>query len=316
MRALLDGMRSWWDKRKAKDDPPASIVLLLKRPKPLNVQFLAGVLSQAAERPVRPLEIDSNPASGLDETFMDMVTGKTPHFMARIGDTTYVIHSLAHPYMDNSVDASEAFPELRLRKAIRDHQAWLSMDVIPPEAASPEAYRIAARVLAKLADEACLALFHPPLNRFVPFSLDETPDLLSADDPIQAVFGGTSLVPVVPIDDDPRLKAAEAEARRRFPEFVQAFERGDGVDFSVKAWIHAPNNSEHIWVSVDRIVGGTVYGRLGNEPVDLDGLRLGSRVEVNFEQLEDWVYLGSDGPKGMLTVPVLQQILSEQACSK
>jgi uncharacterized protein YegJ (DUF2314 family) len=91
--------------------------------------------------------------------------------------------------------------------------------------------------------------------------LEETPAKLRSDDPIKAVFVEITEIPVVPIGDDPRLQAAEAEARRRFQEFE-----------TVKTLVTVSGNSEHIWVDVDSISAGKIHGRLGNDPVDLGDL--------------------------------------------
>ena len=59
-------------------------------------------------------------------------------------------------------------------------------------------------------------------NRLIPADLDQAIEQLRSDDPIGGVFGVSPHVPVILIDDDPRLKAAEAEARR----FEAAFRLG------------------------------------------------------------------------------------------
>lgn len=312
--AAVAGMWFWRKRRERKDDAPASIVLLLERPKALNVGILADLLSKVTGRSVRAIEVgDDRDAKDDHQPVGDMVMGASPHFIAQVGGTTFAVHNLPVPYMPDPAHASESFPELRLRKAIRDHKAWLSMDIVPHEAAAPERYRIVARVLGNLVGTDCLALYHPPLNQFVPCSMDETVAKLKADEPITAVFREITEVPVIPIDDDPRLKAAEAEAKRRFSEFETAFENKDGTGFAIKTLITSHGNSEHIWVDVERISAGKIEGRLGNEPVDLGDLKIGSKVEVETDQVEDWAFLQRGEPVGMFTVPVFQQILQERS---
>jgi uncharacterized protein YegJ (DUF2314 family) len=298
-------------RRKRKGDPPASIVVFLQRPKPLNVQILAQVLSEVTGRNVRAIALDDNPNDN-NRPAGDMVAGASPHFIAYASGTAFAIHNLSSPYVEDQAHASESIPELRLRKAIREHTAWLSMDIVHAQAATPEAYRVAARVLAKLIDADCLALYHPPSNRFAPCKPDETKAKLNSDDPIKAVFRELTEVPVIPIDDDPRLKSAEAEARGRFTEFAAAFQKRDGDRFAVKASITANGNTEHIWVEVDRISMGRIEGRLGNDPVDLGDLEIGSEVEIETGEVEDWVFMRNGGPVGLFTVPVIQRIEQER----
>ncbi len=218
--------------------------------------------------------------------------------------------------MKDPLRVSDSVPDLRIRKAIGDHTAWLSMDIVHAPAATNEAYRITARVLARLIGPDCVALYHPPLNRFVPCKAEETAEKLRSGDPVRAVFRDVGEAPVVPIEDDPRLKAAEAEARRRFSEFEIAFTKKLGSGFAVKALVSAPHNAEHIWIDVDSIAQGVIEGRLANAPVDLGDLKVGSQVKVDRASVEDWVFLQAGTPVGMFTVPVIQQINQERTKHK
>src|SRR5688572_267015 len=52
--------------------------------------------------------------------------------------------------------------------------------------------------------------------------------------------------------DDPRFKAAEAEAMRRWPEFVAAFNKQEpNVAYAVKAKFTDGDASEWMWVQVE-----------------------------------------------------------------
>jgi uncharacterized protein YegJ (DUF2314 family) len=301
---------------KPDDKPPQSIVLLLARPKVANIQLLAHWLSEDTGRKVRGIDSAADKDKGSDdERAGDFVIGRQPHMLAHVAGATFVIHSLSEPYMKDPLSASESIPELRIRKAVRDHKAWISMDILDSKTPTTQEYRVIAKLLAHLVDSDCLALYFPPTGAFAPWS-DDTVEQLQSDDPIQAVFEHVSLMPVIPIDDDPRLRAAEAEARRRFSEFRAAFEATDGTNFAVKTKITRGERSEHIWVEVDRITGNKVEGRLGNEPVDLSELKIGSPVEIDDARVEDWVYFRNDTPAGMFTVPVIQAITRERAAKK
>jgi uncharacterized protein YegJ (DUF2314 family) len=309
--AIAVGIWFWRRRQKRLDEPPPdSIVLLLKQPKRIEVRQLADLFGSVSGRSVSALvhgtgkqEIDDTRPAG------DVVAGASPHFIAKVEGTWFTIHNVPTPYMDDPAQASESFREARLRNAIRDHHAWLSVEIIQPKAATPEAYRVLARVLAHFIDADCLALYSPPLNRFAPCIGDKTVAKLQSDDPVKSIFREVDEVPVIPVDDDdPRLKSAEAEARRRFSEFETAFERKDGTRFAIKTKITSHGNSEHIWVEVARITGSQIEGRLGNDPVDLADLKLGSKVEVERSQVEDWAFLRNGSPVGLFTVAVIQQI--------
>lgn len=316
--AIAVGMWFWRERRKRKEDAPQSIVLLLQQPQSLDVHLLAEVLSKETGRSVRPVDVaaDSKEDDDGGRPVGDMVAGASPHFIAQVAGTAFAIHNISAPYVNDPISASEALPELRLRKAVRDHKAWLSMDIVHPQAATTEAYRVVAKLLAHFIDSDCLALYYPPLGQFAPCVPDQTIEKLKSDDPVKAVFREITEVPVIPIDDDPRLRAAEDEARRRFSEFASAFDKKDGTGFSIKTRITSHGNSEHIWVEVDRISDGKIEGRLGNDPVDLGDLKIGSKVEVEISQLKDWVFLRNQAPVGLFTVPVIQQMEHERSAKK
>ena len=73
--------------------------------------------------------------------------------------------------------------------------------------------------------------------------------------------------------DDPGLVAAAAEAKRRWPEFVAAFnEHRPGRKCAVKyaASINGGGN-EHIWIMVTALGSGTISGTLGTLPSRTSG---------------------------------------------
>src|SRR5262249_36126310 len=149
-------------------------------------------------------------------------------------EVIFAIHNLTMPYARDPAREGDSIADLRLRKAIKEHRAWLSMDILDPKRSSRENYQFVARTLAHLIGPECLALYHPPRKVLVPCT-DGTAAQLQSEDPIQAVFG-VSQVPVIPVEQgDPRLKTAEAEARKRFPEFEEAFRQKRGSAFSIKA---------------------------------------------------------------------------------
>jgi uncharacterized protein YegJ (DUF2314 family) len=112
---------------------------------------------------------------------------------------------------------------------------------------------------------------------------------------------------VLPVSgDDPRMVAAVAECRRRWPEFVAAFEARSGEHFTVKAPITHGDHTEFIWIEVTALENDVIYGTLGNEPVRLGPLKLGSKVRTAVADLNDWCYLDPTGePHGLFTLKVI-----------
>jgi uncharacterized protein YegJ (DUF2314 family) len=173
------------------------------------------------------------------------------------------------------------------------------------EADKPAAYRRIGGLLAELAGDDCLAVAAPQTGAITPYA-PELLEKLRGDDPLGALSPVEP--PVLQIrDDDPLMVAAVAEARRRWPEFVAAFERRDGEMFSVKSEFTEGDASEFIWVEVTAIENDVVYGKLGNEPVALNKLKLGQTVRVPRAELNDWMYMKGDKIQGGFTLEALKK---------
>jgi len=169
----LIGVGLWISAHRRHRMPPCGIVLLLRSPREMNAQILADVLSKETGRKIAAREIDANLISGDRRAANDTVTGVSPHFVAVIGGTYFMVHNLAKPY-----GGEVGF----------EHEAWLSMDILHPQAVSRENYQLVGRVLSHLVGNDCLALYHPPLKRCVECT-SETAVQLRDDDPVKAVFG-------------------------------------------------------------------------------------------------------------------------------
>jgi uncharacterized protein YegJ (DUF2314 family) len=114
--------------------------------------------------------------------------------------------------------------------------------------------------------------------------------------------------------DDPGLVAAAAEARRRWPEFVAAFnEQRPGRKYAVK--FAAPikgGGDEHIWIMVTALEGGTVSGTLGNAPVENIGLKLGDAVTIQTADVEDWLFTDGQAMTGGFSVATLRDAAAKR----
>ena len=112
----------------------------------------------------------------------------------------------------------------------------------------------------------------------------------------------------------PKVKAAAGcrlaveESRARWPEFVAAFRARDGEMFSVKAPMHGGGNTEFIWIEVESLEDSTIRGKLGNDPVDLGGLKAGHDVRIAVADVNDWVFMRAGKPEGLFTPKVLEAI--------
>jgi uncharacterized protein YegJ (DUF2314 family) len=284
-----------------------SFVALLREPYALDEVLLAHAVRKALGAEVGTGEIEG------PDGFV-VVTPLTSIIQCR--ERTINVNAFPKPYVEELEKTAESIVDLRCQHAFLEHRAWLSCDAlgIDPNASEQELlswYRDLGKLLVELAPETRVALIVPDLGRIFPWN-DEVEAALVSDTPVEAL--ADTLCPVVSIkDDDPRMLAAVAEARQRWPEFVTAFETRRGKNFSVKSPVTAADNTEFIWIEVTALENDVIYGTLGNEPIALGNLRLGSRVRVPAGELNDWVYLDQrEEMVGGFTVRVLAEHARER----
>jgi len=288
------------------DDKPTSmisLVLLLREPRYLEARILAPIVSSAWGQ-------EFSGGDDAEEGCNRFVVGESPMFMVQCPEGFFIIHNFPSPYFDDTAKAADHLQELRMHKAVKNHQAWIAVDLMQPhdEAATPESfYPQIARLVAELADDKVLALFHPDSGKITAWDQSLT-DKLRGPDALE-VFGEMPHPPVIDVkDDDPRMAAAVAEARERWPEFVESFKRREGRNYSVKAPITVGEVTEFIWIEVIGLEPEYIHGKLGNDPVDLGDMKLGDQVEVPLKDLNDWAFIRDDKPVGLFTMKVLAAI--------
>lgn len=286
------------------DEPMISFALLLSESRFLEAPILAKVVSAAWGGTYTGISDESELNETTDEEgdSSRFVVGRSPLFFVQSPAGMFIVHHHEQPYFTEPDKAAAGMKDLRLRHAVENNKAWIAVDAMRahhPEASRESLYPHVARLVAELSGPDCLAIYQPQtgrLNAWDP-SLEQT---LKED--YASAMAAPALVPVVDVDgNSPEMKRAVEEARRRFPEFVDAFKRKDGQDFTIKAPVTRGDRTEYIWINVLGFEPEFIHGTLGNEPVDLGGLKLGDRVEVPIGDLNDWVYMKNDKPVGLFT---------------
>ena len=289
------------DDAEPKEKQLTSFVLLLSGPRIMTAPLLGSVVARAwggTYETADDVEADKEGPT--------WVVGKSPIFLLKSEEAIYMLHNFPKPYTDPQ-EMAQGASDLRLKKAIEDHRAWMAVDYMHgfvPDRPREGYYLPIARLIAELADDSCLAIYHPESGRINVWDPGLKEALLGPD-PLKH-FSTPANPPVWNVKEgDREMAAAVAEARRRLPEFVDAFRRQDGGRFSIKAPITAGGTTEHIWIEVDRIEDDRIGGTLGNEPVNLGGMKLGDRVDVAMAEVEDWVFVRDGDPQGLFTAKTL-----------
>lgn len=292
------GPDSGSDEESDNDGPKHSLVLLLREPLYLDSSILGQIASRAY----------GVPFNVGDDAECFVVGGDDKPYIMRVEGAMFLIHHWPRPYFDNPEAVANDFRELRRATAVRQHRAWFSVDFLPAAQDLPDGkiHDAIGRMLAEVAATGAeiLAVCHPASRRLVPWEPD-FPEKLAGGDPL-SVFS-TGQVPVIQVDSDsPAMAAAVAEARRRWPEFLAAFQASADKDrFAVKAPVTEAGNTEFIWINVKAIAGDQIHGFLANDPVALGDLKLGAFVSVAVSELNDWVCpdpASPDRPLGLFTV--------------
>lgn len=293
-----------------------SLVLFLEESREVSVDSLSGCVVDALQSDGdETLIVETEPdleswAGGLPPE-ASRIEG-IRKFLVRLTEGVFAVLVSPRPYIeDPKTFAKASIEDKRLRRVVEDHRGWLSVDLVSATPEEPEgrylAYDIIGKLLASMSGPDCLAVYAPELrkcNEFDP-SLIES---LKSGNPL-AIFREPTFDPVIEIEEDhPRMKAAVEEARSRWPEFAKAFrDRGEvGGRFIVKAEFSEGEQSEFMWIEVDRIDEDHVFGTLMNDPHELIGIHRGSEVDLPLDRLNDWLFPGEDGEAvGGFTLKVL-----------
>ena len=299
-------------RRASSEKPLTALVFLMSRP-----HLLAEPKVREAIAKVWGLELGSEMQQGGDwlvdsgQVNPAMAQPGTKNFLVSANGRMFLVNSVSRPYMDHPEKFAESIADLRLRQAVGSHSAWNSVDLFgepPTEAERPEVYGLLGKLLAEFANEDCLAVFCPELQRCNEFA-PPVIEALKSGQPL-ALFDEPTFAPVVEVaSDDPRMVAAVAEMRRRWPEFVSAFQAGPLADtpFLVKARFAEGDDEEFMWVSVQKIEGDSIMGRLENSPAALKAVKEGDTVTVRVEDLNDWVCKTGGETVGGFTLKVMEE---------
>ncbi len=115
--------------------------------------------------------------------------------------------------------------------------------------------------------------------------------------------------------DDVRIAKAKDEAKRRWPEFVAAFQaREPNTAYAVKAPLTSPSGKvEHMWLQVTELSETTVSGILDNVPQGDFPMKHGDPVTVPLADVEDWIIgKGAGNIVGAFSIPALREAEQER----
>ena len=284
-------------RREAKNQPLGrecagiSLVLLLSEPRYLDATLLSKLVQRAWQ--ANAITID----------------GKSSSFKIDADGRSFTIQNVDSPYFDHPQKVAAEMRELRLREVVVQHRAWLSVEFVETQNREEPSkiYQLIGRLISELCDSDCLAVLAPATGAINVYD-DEIREGLCHKNPAE-LLNNFIHAPVVTISPaDPRMRQAVAEAKKRWPEFVSAFERRSGDQhFSIRAPFGDGQHTEFMWVGVTAIENDMIYGKLGNEPLHVRGMNAGETVKVRVGDMNDWMFTEGKAMRGGFTIEAIRQ---------
>ena len=201
------------------------------------------------------------------------------------GDAFMKLVAMPQPYFTAKIQDPDG------QKLLDAHQGAFTLGLLGPNEsyATPAALTVLGRLLTRLAENNAVAVYLPAMTKLVLWN-EGVKGMLAGDDPLKVFCAGFSPL-IITKADDPRMEAAKAEARSRWPEFEAAWkQKGASDHFFVKAPVTGGGNTEFIWLEVEEWNGDQIKGRLDNKPFDLGELKEDDRVEVKVADVTDWFF--------------------------
>ena len=226
-----------------------------------------------------------------------------------------VVIDCAGPYMSDEDRARnmEKFEHPSVREGIERHKAWLSVDALGTTSAATSGerrrniYNVLTALALELSDDDCLLVYLPAEPAMGPPGQEGLRWL--AEGARSGKFDSGELgAPVYGVEEaDAQINDAMTEAKRRLPEFCSACKAG-GANFEgmVKVGFSTSDDGEeYLWIEVDGMTDSGFSGRIENHPVDESIPKKGTRVEVKFDDVVDWVYRDGERSRGLFVDRVL-----------
>ncbi|MFO0863251.1 MAG: DUF2314 domain-containing protein [Gemmataceae bacterium] len=112
--------------------------------------------------------------------------------------------------------------------------------------------------------------------------------------------------------NDPRMKAAIAEAHAHWDVFVSALQNPASKQkgFAVKAPFREGRTTEQLWITRLELSDDNISGTVDDQPVVLRGIHRKQVVQVTRSQVSDWMFLDQGKIRGGYTIRALRDSLS------
>jgi uncharacterized protein YegJ (DUF2314 family) len=86
------------------------------------------------------------------------------------------------------------------------------------------------------------------------------------------------------------------KAKENLPVFLESFKQRklNNYEFYIKSRYSEGKEAEHMWFIVDSLKKESLIGILDNVPLKLKNIKLNDKLEIGFNEIEDWVIYKAD----------------------
>lgn len=115
--------------------------------------------------------------------------------------------------------------------------------------------------------------------------------------------------PVIQVEkDDAEMNTAMEKGNKTLPRFIEALQApksGQSMFAIKKGFPTSDGDKEYIWCDQISFDGKVFHAEIGNEPVEVAGLKLGDKADVLPSEVVDWMFVENGILVGGYTVKVL-----------
>ncbi len=276
-----------------------SIVMLSETPREISESMVRGAARRALGGDVEVVSLPTPEELGI----VGLVVNSIEHGM-------YYVISSTRPYVEDPEADSAMYENEHAREAFAKHKAWISVDAtggLPKKDQIDSVMKCVARLAAELLDDSCSMLYATATER-VALNGPGIEAKLRGDDPL-SIFGDDEVnTPIIHVDKSlAAVNKAMETARKRWPEFVEAFARiGPDGNALVKGKFCEGEESEYMWVKAESANAQNATGVLLNSPAHVKSIKKGHRVTIQFEDIADWAFMEKGEQKGMFVERILR----------
>ncbi|MFS4473965.1 YegJ family protein [Chryseobacterium sp. T20] len=119
--------------------------------------------------------------------------------------------------------------------------------------------------------------------------------------------------------EDLEMNTAIENAQKSLYKFKEAIEsqNPDYYNFALKErFTTSDSGGEHIWISEVQYSDNKFYGIVDGDPISTTEVKLGDTIEINPQNITDWMYIDKNIVKGAYTTRVLRKRISQDEREK